>query len=82
MPPVGFEPTVSAGERTQTYALSYGYIGGRKDTTQQSGLTPDKEVEIRNITVLVSGYTEIECYLSGMSGANKVSLFRADSLAR
>jgi len=28
------------------------------ETTQQSGQTPDKEVEIKNITVYVSRYTE------------------------
>ena len=28
--------------------------------TQQSGQTPDKEVEIKNITVYVSGYTETD----------------------
>jgi hypothetical protein len=33
--------------------------GARNDTTQQSGQTPDKEVEIKNITVYVSGYTEM-----------------------
>jgi hypothetical protein len=85
MPPVEFEPTISAGERPKTYALGYGYIGARNDTTQQSGQTPDKEVEIKNITVYVSGYTETdptECYLPRLSGVNKVSLFRADSLAR
>jgi hypothetical protein len=36
----------------------YGYTGTRNDTTQQSGQTPDKDVEIKNITVYVSGYTE------------------------
>jgi hypothetical protein len=41
-------------------ALSYGYIGARTDTTQQSVQTPDKEVEIKNITVYVSGYTETD----------------------
>jgi len=35
-----------------------GYIEARTDTTQQSGQTQDKEVEIKNITVYVSGYTE------------------------
>jgi len=35
-----------------------GYIEARTDTTQQSGQTPDKEVDIKNITVYVSGYTE------------------------
>jgi len=27
MPPVGFEPTVSAGERPQTYALDPTHVG-------------------------------------------------------
>ena len=40
------------------YILGYGYIGARTDTTQQSGQTPDKGVEIKNVTVYVSGYTE------------------------
>ena len=56
--PMGFEPTVPANERPQTYDLRY--IGARNDTTQQSGQTPDKEVEIKNITVYVSGYTETD----------------------
>jgi hypothetical protein len=30
------------------------------ETTQQPGQTPDKEVEIKNITVYVSGYTETD----------------------
>ena len=38
--------------------LSYGYIEARTDTTQQSGQTPDKEVEIKNITFYISGYNE------------------------
>jgi hypothetical protein len=37
-----------------------GYIGASTDTTQQSGQTPDKEVEIKNNTVYVSGYTETD----------------------
>ena len=36
------------------------HIGARTNTTQQSGQTTDKEVEIKNITVYVSGYTEID----------------------
>jgi hypothetical protein len=36
----------------------YGYIGARNDTTQQLEQTPDKELELKNITVYVSGYTE------------------------
>jgi hypothetical protein len=37
-----------------------GYIGARNDTTQESGQTPDKKVQIKNITVYVSGYTETD----------------------
>ena len=44
--------------RQQMCALGYGNTGARTDTTQQSGQTPDKKVEIKNITVYVSGYTE------------------------
>jgi len=40
--------------------LGYGYIEARTDTTQQSGQTPDEEVEIKNITVHVNGYTETD----------------------
>ena len=42
------------------FALGFGYIGARTDTTRQSGQTPDKEAEIKNITVYVSGYTETD----------------------
>jgi len=42
------------------YFLGYGYIGARTDTTQQSGQTPDKKVEIKNITIYVRGYTETD----------------------
>jgi len=41
----------------RTTGVGYGYIGSRTDTTQQSGQTPDKEVEIKSITVYVKGYT-------------------------
>jgi len=40
--------------------LGYGYIGARTDTTKRSGQTPDKELEIKKITVYVSGYTETD----------------------
>jgi hypothetical protein len=40
--------------------FGYGYIEARNDTTQQSGQTPDEEVEINNSTVYVSGYTETD----------------------
>jgi hypothetical protein len=42
------------------FVLGYGYIEARTDTTRQSGQTLDKEVEIKNITVYVSGYTETD----------------------
>ena len=36
MPPVGFEPTISAGERPQTYALDRVVTGtGLKETVKQ-----------------------------------------------
>ena len=55
--------------------LGYGYIGARTDTTQQSGQTPDKEIEINHATAYVSGYTKSDptgmlfpnnCRLSGL----------------
>jgi len=64
-----------------------GYNGARTDTTQQSGQTPDKEVDINHITVYVNRYTETDTTgmlspnNSRLSGTNKVGLFRADSLA-
>jgi len=60
MPPAGFEPAIPASDRPQTHTLGYGYIGARNDTTLQSGQTPDKEVEIKNITIYVNGYTETD----------------------
>ena len=45
---------------TEDEVFGYGYIGARNYKTQQCGQTPDKEVEIRNITVYVSGYTETD----------------------
>jgi hypothetical protein len=38
MSPVGFEPTISAGERPQKYTLGYGYIGARTHTTKQTNI--------------------------------------------
>jgi hypothetical protein len=69
-------------------AKGRGYTGARTDTTQQSGQTPDREVDTNHITVYVSGYTETDTngmsspYNDRLSGANKVGLCRADSLAR
>ena len=72
----------------QLWRRPRGYIGARTDITQQSGQTPDKEVDISHITVYVSGYTDTDA--TGMlspnnvrlCGANKVGLYPADSLTR
>jgi len=53
-------------------ALGRGYIGAKTDTTQQSGQTPDKEVEINHITVYVSGYNETDP--TGMLSPNNCRL--------
>ena len=58
--PSGFPPVLWKHLFSPNTALGYGYIGARTDTTQQSGQTPDKEVEIKNITVYVSGYSETD----------------------
>jgi hypothetical protein len=34
-----FEPTIPDLKRTQSYALGYGYIGARTDTTQQTNIS-------------------------------------------
>jgi hypothetical protein len=46
----------------------YGYVEATTDTTQQSGQTPIKEVEFKNITVYVSGYTETRTDTKQQSG--------------
>jgi len=51
---------VPLSPRFQLLILGDGYIVARNDTTQQSGQTPDKEIEIQNITVYVSGYIETD----------------------
>jgi hypothetical protein len=50
----------AARKTLRTTGVGYVYIGSRTNTTQQSGQTPDKEVEIKNITVYVKGYTETD----------------------
>ena len=55
----------------------------QKRHTQRPRQTPDKEVEIKNISLRQRlKPIRLGCYLPQQSGANKVSLFRADSLAR
>jgi hypothetical protein len=56
MPSVGFEPAISAIKRPQTCS----YFGARNDTTQHSGQTPDKEVEINHFISYGSGYIETD----------------------
>jgi hypothetical protein len=58
MPSAGYELAIPAFKRLQTCALGRGYTKAGTDTTQQSGQTPDKEVEIKNIIMYISGYTE------------------------
>ena len=47
MPPVGFEPTISAGERPKTYALDRAATGTgvTKGHTRYCGLVPMPHVE-------------------------------------
>ena len=54
-------------------ATATGYIGGRNDITQQSEQTRDKELEIKKITVYVSGYTETDT--TGMLSPSNVWIF-------
>ena len=65
MPLAASEPAIYVRVQPQTYALRYGYIVARNDTTQQSGQTPDKEAEIKNI-IFLSAVTlkpiRLECY--------------------
>ena len=54
-------------------ALGRGYIGARTDTTQQSGQTPDKEVEIKKLLFMSAGTLKpirLKCYLRRLSGVS------------
>ena len=55
-----------------------GYIGAGTDTTQLSGQTPDKAVDINHITVYVSRYTETD--RTGMLSLNSGRLSGAKNL--
>jgi hypothetical protein len=57
MPPCGTQTRNPRKRAPQTHALDRGYTEARTNTTQQSGQTPDKEVEIKKITVYVNGDT-------------------------
>ena len=78
------EPANTFYYREVNSALGCGYIIARNDTTQQPGQTPDKEVQIWNVTDYVSGYTETDTtgMLSPPTVWRQQSLFRPDSLVR
>ena len=63
--------TVSVSRDVQATATRY--IGARNDTTQQSEQTTDKELELKNPTVYVSGYTGTDT--TGMLSPPNVSSF-------
>ena len=44
MPPVGFEPTISAGERPQTYALDRAVTGTGKEKVNSDKILSDRAV--------------------------------------
>jgi hypothetical protein len=69
------------------FALDRSYIGTRTDTTQQSGQTPDKEVDITHVTVCQLLHWNrsdwnVVSQQQPTVWPNKEGLFRADSLAR
>jgi hypothetical protein len=65
MPPVGFEPTISAGERPQTYALAAATL--ELETTQHDLQDILQIRKQKSKTVFMSGATlkpiRLECYL-------------------
>ena len=63
MPPVGFEPTISAGERPQTYALERAATG----TGQILTLTAQK----RKVNLPLNAVTQALCTETGTEGWNK-----------
>ena len=74
MPPVGFEPTISAGERSQTYALDRAATGTgliRQIWSKISGILEDK------ILVICTGNDKINTREPAYSGtARDRKLFR------
>jgi hypothetical protein len=63
MPPVGFKPTISTGERPQTYALERAANGTGKT---KYILEINKEMKIKAVTVIaVSGFTVFELQMMG-----------------
>jgi hypothetical protein len=64
----------------RVFLLCLPVSGARNDRTQQSGQTPDKEVEIKNITVYVSGYTETDT--TGMLSPPTVWRQQSDFVSR
>ena len=55
MPPVGFEPTISAGERPQTYALDRAATGTGLSSHTLSKTTNIKEHKTINLLIVLCG---------------------------
>ena len=53
MPPVGFEPTIPAGERPQTYALDLAAIGTGKCYELEQSKSVITEPNCRNRTIYI-----------------------------
>jgi hypothetical protein len=71
MPPVGFEPTISAGERPQTYALDHAAIGDRHTPSYEMNLlTSGSSRNIRRVKP-ISGTAYTYSYEGG-DGENTV----------
>jgi len=75
-PPVGFEPTISAGDRTQTYALDRAATGtglkfSYKQEIQKPAVTPDKN----NCIICNSTRSALVGYCTG-DGGNSLTTFR------
>ena len=59
MPPVGSEPTISAGERPQTYALGYGYL--EPEPTQHNSLDRLQIKKYKSKTLLFMSTATLKC---------------------
>ena len=58
MPPVGFEPTISAGERPQTYALD------RADTGTGNSVSRPVLIVIEQLALQVDGRRHYHSYVT------------------
>ena len=70
MPPVGFEPTISAGERPQTHALDRAATGtGKIDLLLLAALDGNYEIIIVLHLLDVNQESDTRCCLSAKFGA-------------